>query len=141
MQKFPFALAVGSLMYAQVCMRLDLPFIVGMLGRYLSNPGMDHWRAAKWVMRYLQRTNDYMLTYQKISHLEIIRNSDCNLASCKDTMRSTSCNVYMLVGGVISRRSAKQSLIASSTMATEFIAYFRQPIKEYGYEILSLGCE
>ena len=49
MQKIPYASALGSLMYAQVCTRSDLAFIVGMLGRYLSNPGVDHWRAAKRV--------------------------------------------------------------------------------------------
>ena len=42
MERFPYASAVGSLMYTQVCMRLDIGYIVGMLGRYLSNPGMDH---------------------------------------------------------------------------------------------------
>ena len=42
MQKIPYASAVGSLMYAQVCTRPDIAYIVGMLGRYLSNPGMDH---------------------------------------------------------------------------------------------------
>ncbi|RVW14112.1 hypothetical protein CK203_099174 [Vitis vinifera] len=29
---------VGSLMYAQVCTHSDIAYIVGMLGRYLSNP-------------------------------------------------------------------------------------------------------
>ncbi|RVW38606.1 Retrovirus-related Pol polyprotein from transposon TNT 1-94 [Vitis vinifera] len=38
MERFPYASAVGSLMYAQVCTRLDIAYIVGMLGRYLSNP-------------------------------------------------------------------------------------------------------
>ena len=38
MQKIPYASAVGSLMYAQVCTRPDLAIIVGLLGRYLSNP-------------------------------------------------------------------------------------------------------
>ena len=42
MQKIPYVLAVGSLMYTQVCTRLDLAFIVGMLGRYLSNHSVDH---------------------------------------------------------------------------------------------------
>ena len=42
LQKIPYASAVGSLMYAQVYTRPDIVFIVGMLGRYLSNPGMDH---------------------------------------------------------------------------------------------------
>ena len=47
MKNTPYALAVGSLMYAQVCTRPDIAFAVGMLGRYQSNPGLDHWRAAK----------------------------------------------------------------------------------------------
>ena len=38
MQKISYVLAVKSLMYAQVSTRLDISFIVGMLGRYLSNP-------------------------------------------------------------------------------------------------------
>ena len=54
MMNIPYTSAVGSLMYAQVCTRPDIAFVVGMLGRYQSNPGMDHWKAAKKVMRYLQ---------------------------------------------------------------------------------------
>ena len=53
MQKIPYASTLGSLIYAQVCTRPDIVYIVGMLGRYLNNPGMDHWKAAKRVMRYL----------------------------------------------------------------------------------------
>jgi len=41
------------LMYAQTCTRPDISFAVGMLGRYQSNPGLDHWKAAKKVLRYL----------------------------------------------------------------------------------------
>ena len=42
MQKIPYSSAIGSLMYAQICTRPDITFIVDMLGRYLSNPCMDH---------------------------------------------------------------------------------------------------
>ncbi|RVW20893.1 hypothetical protein CK203_113700 [Vitis vinifera] len=38
---------VRSLMYARVCTRPVIAFIVGMLGRYQSNPTLDHWKAAK----------------------------------------------------------------------------------------------
>ena len=65
MQKIAYASVVGSLVYAQVCTRLDIAYIVGVLGIYLSNPGMDHWKAAKRVMRYLKRTKYYMLTYKR----------------------------------------------------------------------------
>ena len=76
MQKIPYASAVGSLMYAQVCTRPDIAFIVGILGRYMSNPGVDHWKAAKRVMRYLKRTKDFMLTYRRSDSLEIFGYSD-----------------------------------------------------------------
>ena len=63
MKNISYALAVVNLMYAQVCMCSDIAFVVGMLGRYLSNLGMIHWKAAKHVMQYLQRTKDFKLTY------------------------------------------------------------------------------
>ena len=53
MHKILCASAVGSLMYASVCMCPDIAYIVMVLGRYLSNLGMDHWKVAKRVMRYL----------------------------------------------------------------------------------------
>jgi len=43
MEKVHFASAVGSLMYAQVYTRPDIAFVVNVLGRYLSNPGLPHW--------------------------------------------------------------------------------------------------
>ena len=42
MKNIPYTSAVGSLMYAQVCTRPDIAFAVGVLGRYHSNPGIDH---------------------------------------------------------------------------------------------------
>ncbi|RVX08106.1 Retrovirus-related Pol polyprotein from transposon TNT 1-94 [Vitis vinifera] len=124
MERFPYASAIGSLMYAQVCTRPDIAYIVGMLGRYLSNPGMDHWKKAKRVMRYLQRTKDYMLTYRRSSHLEIVGYLDSDFAGCLDSRRSTSGYIFMLVGGAVSWKSVKQTLIASSTIEAEFIACY-----------------
>ena len=42
MKNISYALAVRSIMYAQVCTRPNIAFTVGMLGKYRSNPGMDH---------------------------------------------------------------------------------------------------
>ena len=63
MKAVPCSLDVGSLMYAQVCTRLDIAFVVGVFSRYLSDLGQSHWKAAKKVLRYLQGTKDLMLTY------------------------------------------------------------------------------
>ncbi|CAM8892940.1 unnamed protein product [Rhodiola kirilowii] len=124
MQKIPYASVIESLMYAQVCTCPDIAYIVGMLSRYVSNLGVDHWIAVKRVMRYLKRTRDYMLTYRRSDPLEIVGYSDSDFAGCQDSRRSTSGYIYLLAGGAISWRSAKQSLITSSTMATEFVACF-----------------
>src|SRR4030065_1796038 len=103
-------------MYAQVCTRPDIAFIVGVLGRYQSNPGNDHWVAAKKVMRYLQRTKEYMLTYRRVDNLEIEGYTDSDLGGCPDDRKSTSGYIFMLGGGAISSKSKKQTLVASSTM-------------------------
>jgi Reverse transcriptase (RNA-dependent DNA polymerase) len=42
MQNIPYVSVVMSIMYAQVYTRSDIAYITGMLGRYLSNPGLDH---------------------------------------------------------------------------------------------------
>ena len=78
----------------------------------------------KRVMRYLKRTKGYMLIYQKFDNLEIIGYSDSDFAGCHDRKCSTSGYIYMLDGGDISWKSAKQTLVASSTMAAEFISCF-----------------
>ena len=42
MKAIPYSLVVGSLMYVQVCTRPNIAFVVGMLGRYLSDPSQSH---------------------------------------------------------------------------------------------------
>ena len=39
MKVIHYSLVVGSLMYTQVCTRLDIAFVVGVLGRHLSDLG------------------------------------------------------------------------------------------------------
>ena len=70
MEKVPYASAVGSLMY-EVCTRPDIAFPVDALGRYLSNPGLNHWKVVKKVIRYLQGTKDFMLTHKRSDQLEV----------------------------------------------------------------------
>jgi len=107
MQKIPYASTAGSLMYAQVCTRPNIAYIVGVFGRYLSNPGMDQWKAAKRVMRYLKRTKGYMLTYKRSDQLEMTRFSNSDFAGCQDSLKSTSSYIFMLASGAVSWHSVK----------------------------------
>ena len=65
-----------------------------------------------------------MLTYQRSNHLEIIGYSNSDFVDCIDSKRSTSSYVFMLVEGVVSWKSVKQSLIATFAMEAEFIACY-----------------
>jgi len=120
----PYASAVGSLMHAQVCTRPEITFIVGVLDRYLNNPCMDHWTAAKRVMHYLKKTRDYKFTSRRSESLEIIGFSDSDFVGCQDSKHSTSSYVFMLAGGVASWKFAKWTHVASSTMAIEVVACY-----------------
>ena len=124
MKNILYALVVGSLMYAQVCTRPDIAFAVGILGRYQSNPCIDHWRAAKKVLRFLQGTKDYMVMYRQTENLDVISYLDLDFVGCVDFHRSTSGYIFMMVGGAISWRSVKQTLTATSTMKAKFVSCF-----------------
>ena len=75
-------------------------------------------------MRYLQGTKNLMLTYKRSDNLEVVGYSDSDFAGCVDSRKSTSGYVFMLAEGAISWRSAKQTLVATSTMEAEFVSCF-----------------
>ena len=107
LKSIPYASAVGSLMYTQVCTRPNIGFVVGMLAKYQSNPGIQHWKATKKVMRYLQGTKKHMLTYKHVDNLEVIGYSDSDFARCSNTKKSTSGYIFLLARGAISWKSIK----------------------------------
>jgi len=57
MQLVPYASTVGSLMYAMLCIRLDIAHVVGVVSYFLSNPGFEH-KVGKWILRYLYGTSN-----------------------------------------------------------------------------------
>ena len=122
MRSVPYASAVGSLQYAQVCTRPDLAFVTGLLGRFQSNPGVEHWKLVKKVLRYLQGTKSLMLTYKRSDSLQIVGYSDSDYAG--DNRKSTSGYVFTLANGAISWKSKLQTVTTSSTMYAEFVACF-----------------
>lgn len=115
MRLIPYASALGSLMYDMLCTRPDIYFAVGMVSRYQSNPGNEHWTAVKHIIKYLKRTRDYMLVFHS-GDLAPVGYIDLDFQSDRDSRKSTSGYVFTLGGGAISWRSIKQSCVADSTM-------------------------
>ncbi|GJZ12742.1 hypothetical protein Tco_0547972, partial [Tanacetum coccineum] len=101
--------------------RPDLAYAVSRLSRYTSNPSYGHWKAITRVLHYLRYNRDYGLHYDR--HPAVIEGySDANWISDIKDSRSTSGYVFTLGGATISWKSSKQTVIAKSTMESEFIA-------------------
>lgn len=50
MSRVPYRELIGSLQFLANVTRPDIAFSVNMLSRYLSDPGVEHWNAAKRVL-------------------------------------------------------------------------------------------
>ena len=105
MEEIAYASVVGSLICAQTCTRPNTSFVVGLLGRYQSNLGLDHWKAAKKVLRYSQGMKDHMLTFQSFD-LEVIAYSNSNFVSCADTRKSIFVYLYLLASHIMEEYEA-----------------------------------
>lgn len=56
MKNVPYRSLIGSLQYLVRGSRPDIAYAVGELAKYVNNPGMKHWEAAKRVLAFLKRT-------------------------------------------------------------------------------------
>ena len=63
MARIPDASAVGSIMYAMICTRLDVSYALNMCSHYQADPSEKHWITIKNILKYLRRTNDAFLVY------------------------------------------------------------------------------
>jgi hypothetical protein len=63
MSRVPYSSVVGSLMYAMVCTRPNIAHAVGVVSRYMNNPGKEHWEVVKWILRYLRGTATHALCF------------------------------------------------------------------------------
>ncbi|KAJ9567194.1 hypothetical protein OSB04_003160 [Centaurea solstitialis] len=102
---------IGSLMYLMSFTRPDLTYAVSRLSRYTSNPS-----SITRLLRYLRYTREYGLHYGR--YPTVIKGySDANwISDIKDSKPSSA--------------AIKQSIVARSTMESEFIA-----LDKYGEKV------
>ncbi|KAH9687281.1 hypothetical protein KPL70_014707 [Citrus sinensis] len=131
MLQVPYSNAVGNLMYAMVCTRLDISHAVGIVSRYMHNLGKGQWQTVKWILRYIQKTLDVGLLFERDDTLGqgVIGYVDSDYAGGLDKRRSTTEYVFTFAGGPISWKSTLQSIIALSTTEAEYMA-ITEAVKE-----------
>src|SRR6516165_5133589 len=121
MNRILFASAVGSIMYAMICTRLDVSYALSICSRYQADPGERHWIAVKNILKYLRRTKDAFLIYGG-GELVVKGFTDASFQTDSDDHRSQSGYVFCLNNGAVSWKSSKQETIADSTTEAEYIA-------------------
>ena len=125
-----YSSVVGSLMYAMVCTRPDIAHAVGVVSRFMVNPGKDHWEAVKWIFRYLRGSSKLCLTFGDFK-LVLEGYIDADWAGDLDGRKSTSGYLFTFAGRAVSWQSRLQKCVALFTTEAEYIA-----VNEAGKEML-----
>jgi len=103
MSYVPYDSAVDSLMYAMVCTRTDLAYVVSMASRYMHNPGKNHWSAVKWIFRYLKGTSGIGLVFDRkmATTNDVVGYVDSDYGGDLDRRRSLSSYIFTLCNSVM----------------------------------------
>jgi len=104
-----------------VCTRSDIAQAVGVVSRYMSNLGKEHWRAVKWILRYLKGSSNMILCYDG-TDVSLHEYVDSDFVSDKDNRRSTAGYVFTLGNIALSWMSRLQKITALSIMKAKYVA-------------------
>uniref|UniRef100_A0A2N9IAG3 CCHC-type domain-containing protein n=1 Tax=Fagus sylvatica TaxID=28930 RepID=A0A2N9IAG3_FAGSY len=121
MTSIPYSSAVGSLMYAMVCIRPDIAHVVGVVSRFIVNLDKEHWKAVKWIFRYLRGSSKSCLSFGS-SKSVLEGYTDADMAGDLDGRKSTSGFLFTFARGAVSWQSKLQKCVALSTTEAEYIA-------------------
>ncbi|THH19984.1 hypothetical protein EUX98_g8666 [Antrodiella citrinella] len=139
--EFPYANAIGSLMYAAVSTRPDISYAVQTLSQFTSNFDQSHINAVKHVFRYLKATPTLGITF-RTSDVTLSGYSDADWGQDLTNRRSISGYFFMIGRSPISWSSKKQSTVALSSMEAEYLAlshatkesiWLRSLLRELGF--------
>ncbi|KDQ62767.1 hypothetical protein JAAARDRAFT_190047 [Jaapia argillacea MUCL 33604] len=137
---------IGSLLYAMLGTRPDISYAITRLSRFNSNPSVSHWKAAKYILRYLKATKDFRLRFDGSTGSGLIGYSDADWAENKDDRHSTTGYCFLMAGGAVSWVTRRQPTVALSSTEAEYMAlsdtsrqtaWFRTLLSELGFDLTS----
>jgi hypothetical protein len=108
-------------MYVMVCTRPDIAHAVGVVSKYMNNPGKEHWDEVKWILRYLRGIATHALLFGG-SDTILQGYVDSDMVGDKDNRRSTTWYSFTIGGTTISWISKLQKVVALSTIEAEYVA-------------------
>ncbi|KAL1952680.1 hypothetical protein VTO42DRAFT_4454 [Malbranchea cinnamomea] len=118
-----FQRMIGRLIFLTTATHLDLQYAVNSLSQHLANPQKVHYKAAKHVLRYLQDTASYRLSYSRSPRPKLFGYVDSSYVNAQD-LRSTGGHLFYIgdKNSPVSWSSRRQPWVAESTTEAEYIA-------------------
>ncbi|MBW0492100.1 hypothetical protein O181_031815 [Austropuccinia psidii MF-1] len=99
--------AIGRINYLAISTRPDLAFPVSLLSQHLEKPGIQHWWAFKWLLRYLFVTQQHGLTLF-CTTIKICTYAYASYANCPSTSRSHTGLLVYLGNNLLHWKSRRQ---------------------------------
>ena len=87
--------------------RLEISFVVNKLSQYLQAPRVNHWKACKCILRYLNDPLDYGPFFSPTTEVTLEGYVDANWASSLDDRKSTIGYSIYLGGNLVAWNSRK----------------------------------
>ncbi|GJW14499.1 retrotransposon protein, putative, ty1-copia subclass [Tanacetum coccineum] len=114
------------IMYVVRCTRPDVAFAQNITSRFQQNPGDLYWTTINNILKYLKNTKDMFLVYgyDLKRELRISCYTDAGYLTDPDDLKSQTGCVFILNRGVVDWKSAKQSILATSSAEAEYIGAY-----------------
>ena len=93
--KTRYLAAVGALLYLSTFTRSDISFAMSVLARHSKRPSIHHWNRVKYLLCYLQGTEDLGLFYTQGGTTEITRYADASFKSDKVSGKSQTGYIFL----------------------------------------------
>jgi hypothetical protein len=100
---------------------LDITFSMNLLERY-SSPTRRHWNGIKHIFHYLRGNIDMDLFYSNDANYEFVGYADARFLSNPHRGWYQTCYLFTCGNSVISWRSTKQTLVATSSNHVKILA-------------------
>jgi len=112
-------------MYTIGYTRLNLTYAVSTVSRFMSNPGKQHWKAVKCVLRYLRGTGRLGLAFQRLKtkKLKILQGYvDADYIGDHVQRKSTTDYVFIVAESFVIWKAKLQDIVALLTTEVEYMA-------------------
>ena len=142
MEKGRYQRLVGKLIYLSHT-RPNIAHAVSVVSQFMHSPREMHMKAIHRILCYLKSSPGKEVLFARHDHLKIEAYTDADWAGSIIDLRSTSRYCSFVGGNLVTWRSKKQSVVASSSAEAEFramahgiceILWMKILLRELGYD-------